>query len=183
MPTKRLPQDLHIRRLHASDQQTICDHFLRLDARTRRARFCGAANDSGVLKYARHILRRDSIVCGAFVGEHLRGLGELRGLFHSWPSTTEAAFTVEQDWQNIGIGDALFDRIFAMAQNRGVRKIQMICLRDNHRMQHLASKHHARLLLERDVVEAELRAKWPTPGSIAKEIIGEAKEYSHLIFR
>ncbi len=101
-----------------------------------------------------------AIVCGAFVDGQLRGLVELRGLFQSWPSTAEAAFSVEPDWQNIGIGDALFERMFAMARNRGVRTIQMICLRENSRMRHLAAKHDARLHFNQDATEAILHLLW-----------------------
>ena len=180
MRDKKPPKDLVVRRLYAGHQEDICDHFLRLDVQTRRARFFGAANNSGILKYVQNILWYDSVICGAFVAGQLRGLVELRGLIHSRPSTAEAAFSVEPRWQNNGIGDALFERMLAIAQNRGVRIIQMMCLKDNRRMQRLASKHHARLLANRDVVEAVLHVNWPTPGSIAKEIIRETRGYSHM---
>lgn len=179
----RSPQDLRVRRLHTNDQADVCDHFLRLDVQSRRARFCGAVSDAGVLNYAQGIFRCDSVVCGAFVGEQLRGLVELRGLFQSWPSFAEAAFSVKTDWQNIGIGDALFERMFAMAQNRGVRTIQMICMRENTQMRHLAAKHKASLMFDQDAVEAVLHPYWPTPTSIAKEIIGETMGYTRLASR
>jgi len=182
MQRKRHPQDLVVRRLHANDQTGICDHFLRLGVQSRRERFCGAISDDGVLSYAKNTFRYNSIICGAFVDGQLRGLVELRALFHSWPSTAEAAFSVEPEWQNIGIGDALFERMFAMAQNRGVRTIQMLCLKENGRMRHLAAKHHAQLLFNQDAVEAVLHPNWPTPQSIAEEIIGEARGYSRLLF-
>lgn len=107
---------------------------------------------------------------------------ELRGLFHSWPATTEAAFSVEAEWQSIGIGDALFEQMFAMAQNRGVGKIQMMCLKENSHMRHLAVKHNARLAVDVDVVEAILYPNWPTPVSISVEIIAETRGYSYLAF-
>lgn len=179
MHDKRLPKDLFVRRLHGSDQEEIFNHFLRLDVQTRRARFCGAINDNGVLKYAQNILQHDSIACGAFVGGQLRGLVELSGPFHSGSSNTEAAFSVETAWQNIGIGDALFERMFAMAQNRGIRTIHMLCLKENGKMRHLAEKHSARLVFDADVVAAVLHPSWPTPASIAKEFIAETREISH----
>jgi len=175
-------QYLVVRRVHSGDLDTICDHFLRLDVGVRRSRFFGAVSDTGVLKYARNIIRYDTIACGAFVGGQLRGLVELSGLFHSWPSTAEAAFSVESGWQNIGIGDALFEQMFAMAQNRGVRTIRMICLKENSHMRYLAAKHNAQLIFGSDAVEAVLYPSWPTPGSIVKEMIAETREYSHLLF-
>ncbi|MBT3139998.1 GNAT family N-acetyltransferase [Phaeobacter gallaeciensis] len=182
MRNRKLPQDLIVRRLYSSDQVDIYGHFLRLDIQSRRARFCGIVSNDAVLKYAQSILQYDSIACGAFAGRHLRGLVELRGLFHSWPSTSEAAFSVEPEWQNIGVGDALFDRMLVMAQNRGVRIIQMMCLKDNSRMRHLAAKHHAQLLLDQEAVGAVLHPNWPTAQSIVQEIIGETRGYSHQLF-
>lgn len=181
MSDKRNSRDLVVRRLRFGDQEEICDHFLRLDAQSRRARFCGAVSDDAILRYARNVLRYDSIACGAFISGHLRGLVELRGLFHFWPSRTEAAFSVEVGWQNIGIGDALFEQMFATAQNRGVRTIEMMCLRENCNMRHLAAKHKAQLVFDTDTVEAILHPIWPTPYSIAEEIIVETKEYSALL--
>ena len=182
MRLNRHPQDILVSRLYAANQDSIRDHFLRLDIRSRRARFCGTVSDVGVLEYAQNIFRYDSIVCGASVDGQLRGIVELRGVFHSWRSTTEAAFSVELDWQNIGIGDALFERMFAMAQNRGVRTVQMICLKENSRMRHLAAKHHALLRDDQDAIEAVLHPYWPTPASVVKEIVGETRGYAHRLF-
>lgn len=182
MSDKRTSYNFVVRRLRFSDQKDICDHFLRLDSQSRRARFCGAVSDDTILRHAQNVLRCDSIACGAFVFGNLRGVVELRGLFHFWPSRTEASFSVEADWQNIGIGAALFEQMFAKAQNRGVRTIEMICLKENSHMRHLAAKHKAQLEFDIDTVEATLHPNWPTPYSIAKEIMVETKEYSALLF-
>ncbi len=179
MRLNKHPQDILVSRLHAANQDNICDHFLRLDIRSRRARFCGAVSDGGILKYAQNIFRNDSIVCGASVDGQLRGIVELRGVFRSWPSTAEAAFSVEPVWQNIGIGDALFERMFAMAQNRGVRTIQMMCLKENSRMRHLMAKHDALLHNDHDAIEAVLRPHGPTLKSVMEEIVGEARSYGY----
>ena len=182
MRLNRHPQDILVGRLYAANQDKIRDHFLRLDFGSRRARFCGAVSDDGILEYAQNIFRGDSIVCGASVDGQLRGIVELCGVFHSWHSTTEAAFSVEPDWQNIGIGYALFERMFATAQNRGVRTIQMMCLKENSRMRHLATKHHALLRDDQDAIEAVLHPHWPTPASLVEEIVGETRGYAHRLF-
>ena len=181
MRLNRHPQFL-VSRLYAANQDSIRDHFLRLDIRSRRERFCGAVSENGILDYVQNIFRGDSIICGAFVDGQLRGIVELRCVFQSWPPTAEAAFSVEPDWQNIGIGDALFERMFAMAQNRGVRTIQMMCLKENSRMRHLAAKHHALLRNDQDAVEAVLHPFWPTPASVVEEIVGETRCYAHRLF-
>lgn len=180
MRDKLPPRDLVVRRLYAGDKEDVCDHFLRLDARARRARFCGVIGDSGVSQYARDVFGPGSIACGAFVEGRLIGLAELHGLLRSWPLTAEAAFSVEPKWQDNGVGDALFERMFAIAQNRGVKTLQMMCLKENRRMQHLASKHHAQLSANQDVVAATLHKHWQTPSSIVEEIVGEITGRSHM---
>ena len=45
MRLNRHLQDILVSRLYAANQDNICDHFLRLDMRSRRARFCGAVSD------------------------------------------------------------------------------------------------------------------------------------------
>lgn len=182
MCLKSNPQRIQVCRLSTASQKSICDHFQRLDFTSRRARFCGAISDDAVLIYAQNIFRHNAIVCGAFVEGQLRGVVELRGLFRSLPSKAEAAFSVEPDWQNIGIGDALFECMFAMARNRGVRTIQMICLKENSRMRHQAAKHNARLHFDQDATEAVLHPFLPTPTSMMEEFVGETKRYAHRLF-
>ena len=181
MRINRHPQDILVSRIYAANQENIRDHFLRLDFGSRRARFCGAISDYRISKYAKNIFRSDSIVCGAFVDGRLCGVVELRGVFQTWPSNAEAAISVELDWQNVGIGDALFERIFAMAQTRGVRTIRMMCLKENSRMRHLATKHHALLRNDQDTIEAVLRPHWATLTSVMEEVVGETRSYAHRL--
>ncbi|MGB3243559.1 MAG: GNAT family N-acetyltransferase [Sulfitobacter sp.] len=140
-------------------------------------------SDSGLNTYAKNIFRDHSIVCGASVDGELRGLVELRRDFHDWSSSREVAFSVEPEWQNLGIGDALFERMYAIAQNRSIRTLQIMCQKDNNRMKHLAIKHHAELRYGEDAVEAVLHPHWPTPVSMAKEIIGETNGHANILFR
>lgn len=172
-----------IRRLWGPDLEAIQAHFLRLDPDTRQARFAGHLNDAAVARYAQNILRLDSLVYGAFVDGRLRAVAELRGLFNGWPATAEAAFSVESNWQNRGIGEALFDHILAVAQNRGVRTLYMICLRENERMTHLARKHDARLHHEPGAIEATLAPHWPTPMSLFDEAFRESRGFACAILQ
>ena len=166
-----------IHRLHSSDKAKILAHFMRLDDESRRYRFCGTVSDGEVTRYVDEIFEHDSIICGALIDGKLRGIAELRGVYYARPAATEIAFSVEKDWQNHGIGDALFDRVFAIAQNRGVRMLHMLCMRNNNRMKHIAVKHNAELTYGLDGIEAVLRPDWPTPFSIAQEFMGETSGY------
>lgn len=170
-----------IRRLWQADRQDIVDHFLRLDAESRRLRFGVPQKDIGVQRYAERILGMDSVVFGAFVDGGLRGLAELCGFLWHWPRTAEAALSIERDWQDAGIGDALFTRLIAAAQNRSVRTLHMTCLRENERMQHLARKHEAVLEFIPGEVQATLDPPRPTLLSLTEEFLGETRSFGRAV--
>ncbi len=48
-------------------------------------------------------------------------------------------------------------------------------------MRHLAAKHSAELDVDQDVAESTLRLHWPTPTSLAEEVIGEVRAYTHFL--
>lgn len=170
-------ENVVVRRLYTPDLPEIRAHLLRLDKDARNARFCGAASDLIIATYAQKILCKNSIVCGAWANEHLRGLAELRGEEAFVHSIVEAAFSVELDWQDIGIGDVLFARAMTLAQNRFVKSVRFIFQKSNIRMWHLAQKHHAVLSFDQDFVDANITPAWPTPISLAAEFYGDPYSY------
>lgn len=172
-----------IRRLWPMDQPAVLDHFLSLDRDIRHMRFGGGVGDGFLRDYADDVLKVGSVIFGAFPDGELRAVGELRGLLDAWPVRAEAAFSVERVWQDRGIGDALVTRVIAAAQNRSVNTLNMICLPENRKMQHLAMKHHAVLDLSVDEVEARLDPPWPTPSSLAEEFAGEAQGLTDALLR
>ncbi len=175
------PESPVIRRLWPTDHDQISAHFGQLDANTRRLRFGGAVSDSFVESYAGRLIELGSLLYGAFPDGQLRALGELRGLMDDWPASAEAAFSVQQPWQDQGLGAALMDRVVAAAQNRGVKSLHMICLRENEKMRHLALKHDAVLDFNRYEVEATLDRPWPTAFSLAEEIAGDARGFVQAV--
>lgn len=166
-----------IRRLWSTDKTILRAHFDRLEPDTRRLRFGTAVSPAFLADYADHALNIDNIVYGAFIDGTLRGVGELRALLGQWPKRAEIALSVETGWQHAGIGDALFSRMVAAAQNRGVRTLFMQCLRENAPMRRLAQRHAAALSFELGEVEATLDPPWPTPLSLAEEIMGDTRTY------
>lgn len=172
-----------IRRLWPSDQDQISRHFNRLDEQSRRMRFGGAVTDEFVEQYAGRLMELGSLLYGAYPDGELRALGELRGLLDDWPVHAEAAFSVQQPWQDQGLGAALMDRVVAAAQNRGVKSLHMICLRENEKMRHLALKHDTILDFNRYEVDAKLDRPWPTPFSLAEEIAGDARGFVQAVLR
>jgi GNAT superfamily N-acetyltransferase len=161
----------------------LVDFFDKADLQTRRHRFCTEVSDDYVARYAEGLMSSSTVAYGAFADQTLRGISELRILPDSWPRIAEIALLVEPAWQERGIGDALFDLVLTTAQNRGIKSIYMLCLRENKRMQHLAKKHDAVLQFDIGEVEAALTPPWPTPMSLFYEMFTETRGYLQLISR
>ena len=62
-------------------------------------------------------------------------------------------------------------------KNRGISTVYMICMRDNVRMQHLASKHQARLKVEDGEISGHVDPAWPTAASLMEEFIDSANGF------
>ncbi len=173
-----------IRRLWSSEQDLFRSHFDRLDPASRALRFGAPVHDSFLDVYARSAFSNGNMVFGAFLDGELLGVGEIKLLVNSAPARAEAAFSVVPDWQDKGIGDALFARIVAALQNRGVRSVMLWCRSSNHRMRHLADKHNAELnFADGDEACGEVRLPWPMPSSIIEEVYGEAICYSNSLWQ
>ncbi len=163
-----------IRRLWRPEAALFREHFDRLDAHSRSMRFGGAVHASFIDTYVESALSGNGMVYGAFVDGELRGVGEIRFISETYPWRAEAAFSVEPDWQHKGLGDALFDRIIAVARNRSIAGIDMWCRTSNLTMRRLADRHGADLVFEGDEVHGHLTMPFATPASMIEEFMGEA---------
>jgi GNAT superfamily N-acetyltransferase len=135
----------HIRKVWPLEKERFRAHLLRLDPESRRLRFGSPVNDDFVERYCRTQDHAPEVVHGCFVDGELRAAAELRPLLEASPLVAELAFSVEQPWQDIGIGTRLLERSLRSARNMGIAAIWMICLRENLRMQRVARKFEAQL--------------------------------------
>ena len=110
-----------IRKLWGVERDAYRDHLLRLDAESRRNRFCGTIADSIIRAYAATARGSDVIVHGFFVDGVLRGAADLRLNRRE----AEAAFSIEKRWQSLGIGSALLERSLLAARNRGIKRLEV----------------------------------------------------------
>lgn len=172
-----------IRKLWPHDLPEITGHFLRLDQTTRRARFGSFIDDSLAGRYAAHFFDDDPVAFGAFPDGELRAIGELRSARPGWMSDAEIALSVEPEWQGQGIGGTLFERIVMAARNRGMKLLHVLFLNENERMRRITAKHHPELEFHGGEVEATLDPPWPTPFSIAEELIEDASAYVQSVSR
>ena len=144
-----------VRKLWIGEAEAYRDHLLRLDSESRRRRFSGAVGDDFIAQHARSISGFGVVVYGFFLDGMLRGAAELRPA-GPFAHEAEAAFSVEQPWQSLGVGSVLLERILLTARNRGITALQMQCLAENRRMQQLARKFEADLSFDFGDVVAEV---------------------------
>lgn len=158
-----------VRKLWFTETEKFQDHMLRLDVESRRMRFGMAVDDDFIRKYAGQINRFRSVVYGFFMERDMCAAAELRMIGDSWHGEAEAAFSVEPDYQNSGVGTELLGRIIVAARNRGVDRLFMNCLTENRRMQRVAKKYEAELYFDHGEVIGQLKPAFPTPASLWSE--------------
>lgn len=145
-----------IRKLWPSETHVFRDHLLRLDKEARRMRFAHGVSDGFIEEYASRMCDMGSIVYGYFADGQMHGAAELRKLGDTWGHEAEAAFSVEREFQEKGVGTELMGRVIRSARNRGVHVLYMSCLAENGKMQAVARKHHADLRFEYGEVIGEI---------------------------
>jgi len=163
-----LPPGGAVRKLWLGEADAYRDHLLRLDPESRHRRFSGGVGDAFVAQHARSIGDFGTVVYGFFIDGTLRGAAELRPL-GPFAREAEAAFSVEQPWQSLGVGSVLLERVLLAARNRGITALQMQCLADNRRMQQLARKFAAEFRFDFGSVVGEVDPPRFTALSLLRE--------------
>ncbi len=176
-----LPEGGFIRKLFIGEADRYCNHLLRLDGDSRRARFGGAVSDDFINRYVAVSISLDAVLYGFFLDGELRGAGELRPVRSAVDADAEAAFSIEKPWQSHGIGSALLAHTLLAARNRGIRTLHMICLAENRRMQQLARKFDAELSFEYGSVIGEVEAPYPTPLTVLREMVADSASFATAV--
>ncbi|MCG8558893.1 MAG: GNAT family N-acetyltransferase [Hyphomicrobiales bacterium] len=161
----------NVRKLWVTEIGLFRDHLLRLDPDSRRMRFGMAADDRFVEDYALRVNDMKSLVYGYVEDGEVRAAAELRRLGAALRGEAEAAFSVEKDYQDSGIGTDLLGRIIRSARNRGIHRIYMNCLLENRKMQRVARKYEAVLHFEHGEVVGEVEPATPNYFSIWREAV------------
>jgi GNAT superfamily N-acetyltransferase len=164
----------NIRKLWIGEAGAYRDHLLRLDLESRRNRFGAAISEEIIGRYVDDAISAEAVIHGFFCEGSLRGAAELRASGSMPVAEAEAAFSVEKPWQSLGVGTALLERTLLTARNRGIKRLRMICLTGNRRMQQLALKFDADLSFDIDSVIGELESPRPTPISVMRELLVES---------
>jgi len=174
---------IYFRKLWAADASALRSHLLRLDAESRRMRFGTPVSDYFINQYAENALGNHSVAHGYFVDGILRGVAELRGFRGVAGGEAEAAFSVEKDFQNRGIGTELFSRTVLAARNRGISKLFVNFLSQNARMQAISKKFDAVVTYDSDGGHAEIEAPRANALSIWKEAVTDGQDIAESLLQ
>ena len=166
-----------VRKMWLTETEKFRDHLLRLDEYSRRMRFGMATDDRFIENYASRINDMQSLIYGYFVDGEMRGAAELRHIGDAWRPDAEAAFSVEKEHQNRGVGAELLGRVIRAARNRGIGRIYMNCLAENQRMQHLARKYEAELHFDHGEVVGKVIPSSPTYVTLWNEAIDDSNGF------
>lgn len=165
-----------------TETEKFRDHMLRLDADNRRMRFGMAVDNEFIKNYTAQSNQPENITFGFFVGGEMHAAAELRMIGESWSGEAEAAFSVEREYQDSGIGTELLGRLILTARNRGVNRLYMNCLSTNRKMQRVAKKYEAELFFDHGEVVGQLRPTMPTPLSVISEAINDSTGFVMAVF-
>ena len=146
----------NVRKLWPAEMDKFRDHLLRLDKESRRMRFVHGVSDAVIENYASRVHGMGAIIHGYFVDGEVRAAAELHKLGATWGKLAEAAFSVEEPYQNEGVGTELMGRVIRAARNRGIEHLYISCLAENTRMQAIARKHAADLRFQPGEVIADI---------------------------
>jgi RimJ/RimL family protein N-acetyltransferase len=171
-----------IRRVGGTERQDFRDHLMRLSATGRRSRFGGGISDMFVEQHAVRVFQGPALVYGLIDDGAIRAAAEMHPVGGPLDGTVEVAFSVEDAWQNAGVGTALLGRVMRAARNRGKTRMIMTCLPENARMQRVAQKHGARLQWQEGDVLGSINPPIPTLISFWREAMEESHGYLTVFF-
>ncbi|HRK19829.1 MAG TPA: GNAT family N-acetyltransferase [Hyphomicrobiaceae bacterium] len=171
-----------IRKLWPTETDAFAAHLRRLDPESRRMRFAHSVSDAFIEDYAARMNDMGSIVYAYIVDSEVRAAAELRKLGDRWGSEAEAAFSVEREFQDHGIGTELMGRVIRSARNRGINHLYMSCLAENSKMQSIARKYEADLKFEYGEVVGEILPDSPNYFSMLAEAVEDRVGYMMAVF-
>ena len=148
-------------------------HLLRLDGSDRRARFLAPADDACIGRHVEGLDPAYTVLIGAFINGVIRGAVELVGSENGGMSTVELAVSIERPFQNTGAGTQLVRQAVLVAQNRGIKHISMLCLRQNKRMQAICRKLNGLLDFDEADVMCDIKVAAPSQFTYFDELIND----------
>ncbi|MEX1036301.1 MAG: GNAT family N-acetyltransferase [Sneathiella sp.] len=141
------------RELRPAEHGLLLPHLCRLSPESRHFRFGSPVSVHTMTHYCRNEGRPLPIICGAFIGGELRGVAEIRFGSKGRSSRAELAISVEDDWQEIGIGTELMALALRCARDYHIDGLEVVFLPNNMAMRRLAQKFGARFSYQTGLVK------------------------------
>lgn len=161
------------RKIFPAELPDYRDHLLRLNATDRQSRFHGAVTPETIDGHCRKLDWLTTVVIGYFVDGVMHGAVELCASPTDWLDRAELAVSVEGNLQNSGVGTELVRRALVVAQNRSIRRVTLICLLDNRRMQKIVRKLNGTLDFDASDVQGDIDIPRPNQISLLQEMIDD----------
>lgn len=171
-----------IRKVLITEAPLVRDHLLRLDGDSRRRRFFREVSDDFLRAYALKFAEIGTIIYGYFIDGEIRAIAELKRSPGSADAAGEAAFSVEKEYANTGIGTELMGRIILSARNRGLKHLVLVCLPDNMKMRAIAAKYAKELHFEDGASVADIIPQTADCMSIVSEAFDDRLSFMHALF-
>lgn len=135
-------------------------HLRKLGMQDRYTRFGYAASDYNIDQLILNMLYHpeEHHLFVARQDENTIGFTHLARCDHGW----ELAVSVEAAKQGCGVGNQLMAHAIDWARTHGVDRVFMHCIRDNQRIQHLATKHGLNVI-ERSGTDITAQVNLPPP--------------------
>jgi GNAT superfamily N-acetyltransferase len=182
---------VNVRPITSADASALMDFYAALSAESRRQRF-----------FHVHRLRADEAARMASIGERRDGIALVavdedgsivadarcvRGIDAADRTVADLAVAVRDDYQGLGLGHVLVDRLVALAAEVGISTIVAQLLSSNIGMRRLLSNHHF-TIMDRDgfsLVEARLSTDgrvpaWPADASRPRLLIEGGSWYGSI---
>jgi GNAT superfamily N-acetyltransferase len=155
-----------VRRVWESGRVAFERHLLALDIRDLRLRFGIPLTPERIAAYAAAIdLTVDRIY--AVFDDRLEVVGAVH--LGMTDHAAELGLSVSSDHRRRGVGAALFARVIQHARNRGIRRIYMHCLAENHAVIRIARRAGMRIVVSAGEADAFLTI----PAGDAESLSGE----------
>lgn len=149
-----MKSNLTIEQLEPTNRQQVYEHLLRLSPEDRYLRFCTAASDAFIHRYVFEVMNLGlSPSFGAFVDGKLVGFAHIAVIDLE---KCELAFTIDEEHRGTGLARNLMKTAIAWCRGHGMKKLCMSCLRQNKKMQALATSFGLNMTITYDEAYAEL---------------------------
>ena len=102
---------------------------------------------------------------------------------NSVPISAELAISVQETWQNRGLGNALMRSLVATARKKRIKALHMICLSENEKMRHLAEKQNAFMTFDEGQTIATLVPSWKMAPNITQRLSRDVEGFMNAMFR